>query len=44
MSVTLYFYVVYAEPLKPELICKKTSQSKGFFQLEIIINVLVSSF
>ena len=31
-------------PQSAELICKKTSQPKGYFQFEIIINVLVSSF
>ena len=36
--------LITTDPLSAELICKKTSQQKGFFQFEIIINVLVSSF
>ena len=39
-----FFLKMYFQSYLPELICKKSSQTKGFSRFEIIINVLVSSF
>ena len=43
-SRSIEFLCIFFNPSSAELICKKTSQPKGFCLFEIIITVLASSF